>query len=65
MLLKVETETEKIVEESSESESHFWAAFLLEFHLSYYHPTNLTPSLTLTEVGTMRVLHVELGNLVE
>ena len=54
-LLKVEMETERIVEESSES--HFGAAFLSEFQLSY-HPTNLTPnpmmSLTLTEVGTAK-----------
>lgn len=55
-LLEVERETEKIVEESSKS--HFWAAFLSEFQLSY-HLTNLTlspmTSLTLTEVGTAKV----------
>ena len=57
MLLKVVTETEKVVEEASES--HFWAAFLSEFQLSYY-PTNSTPSpmmsLTLTEAKVL-VLH--------
>jgi hypothetical protein len=56
MLLKVETETEKIVEEFSGS--RFGAAFLSEFQLSYH--LNLTPnpmvSLTLTEVGTAKVL---------